>query len=182
MTEVEMLKIEDMLQANYQFLDFSNSVLHETWFEMLQRFDFVEVREGVKSYMAAESKTPTVHDLLEHIRPIREKNIENHEHNVRVMFQNAVRCTDCNDYGYVQIIYPSGYEAIRPCDCQAGHQRFGKHVFEKMGNEDMPVRQKMMLFGIKSEKEFPEEIRKYRIVKYKPGTSKEVVTWRWEKT
>lgn len=132
MTEIEFSQVEDMLQANYQFLDFTNSALHELWYDSLKRFDVIEVKDGVRKYMEFERTTPTLADLLQYIRPIREKRVEEYEHNVNLLLKDAVKCKACKDRGYILIRYPTGYEAVKPCDCDAGHLRFGKRYWDNV--------------------------------------------------
>ena len=130
MTEQEFVSIEEILQVNYTFLDFSNDTLHDLWFDMLKNYDYLEVKGGVKNYIREQTKTPTVADIVEYIRPIRQKNLEDRDHNLAVLWANAVSCRDCNDNGYVIVEYPAGYEKTRPCDCAAGHHRFGEKYWK----------------------------------------------------
>ena len=103
MTEIEFSQVEDMLQANYQFLDFTNAALHELWYESLKRFDVIEVKDGVRQYMEYERNTPTLADLLQYIRPIREKRVEEYEHNVNLLLKDSVKCKACKDRGYILV-------------------------------------------------------------------------------
>lgn len=132
MNEREFGNIEQMLQANYQFLDFTNTALHELWYDSLKRFDVIEVKDGVRQYMEIRRETPTLADLISFIRPVREKRIEEHDFNVQLLLKDAVKCKACKDRGYIMIKYPTGYEAVKPCDCDAGHLRFGQKYFDNV--------------------------------------------------
>ena len=83
-------------------------------------------------------KTPVAADIVEYVDDVRRSNRRKAEDvNARQAFSNAVRCTNCNDHGYINIIYPSGDEAIRPCECAVGHNTFGDGVF-KLIDASMP--------------------------------------------
>lgn len=179
MTEQELIDIEEILQANFQFLDFSNDVLHDLWFDSLKKYDVIEVKAGVKAYIENESKTPTMNDILEYIRPIRKKNIEEHEHNLQVLWANSVRCPDCNDNGYVIILYPSGYEKLKPCDCEVGHHMFGEKYWKDREGYEMPRWEKAMLFKT-DEKNVDREMQRYKLVTIKPFSPKGVICKKWE--
>lgn len=132
MTEKELIPIEEMLQANYQFLDFSNPALHGLWYEALKEYAEPDVRSGIKCYIRNESKTPTVHDVLEYVQPHSDQRRMELEHNLAIRDSGKVNCQKCNDAGYVVINYPTGLETVRPCDCEAGHRQFGPAAFKKI--------------------------------------------------
>ena len=178
MTEKELFEIEDLLQVNYQFLDFSNETMHGLWMEMLEKYDFREVRAGIKAYIENESKTPTINDVLEYIRPIRKQTIEDREHNLQVLWANSVTCPKCNDNGYTMILYPNGDEAAKPCDCQIGHHRFGEKYWKDREGYEMPDWRKRILFKV-GEKDNPDrEIKRYKLMTEKPFQGKGVI---WQK-
>ena len=130
MIETEWTELEQMLQANYQFLDFSNPMTHFVWFDALKDYDVIEVRMAVKDYIKKESKTPTVADMVEFILPLRERKQAEREHNRRLVETDKIECKNCNDVGFIRVFYPTGVEAVRPCDCEAGHRSFGKKVYD----------------------------------------------------
>lgn len=182
MTEKELCEIEDMLQANFQFLDFTSDTVHNLWMESLQRYDFAEVRAGAKLYIEEQSKTPTLHDILEYVIPIRQRNMEEAEHNPKVLFDNAVHCVDCNDNGYVMVLYPSGDEKCRPCDCKAGHHRFGDRYWKnKADHPGMQPWEKQLLFKADTEDHADREMNRYKLVTVKPFEPKGVIWWKYIK-
>ena len=179
MDEKTMLKVEQMLQSNYQFLDFSNEEGHDLWFEMLKPYSNDDVIYGIRQYMKTESKTPTIADLIEFIQPINERRIAEARHNLAVLNANKVNCMECNDRGYVWIQYPR-YECCRPCGCASGIARFGEQTSE----ENRPYKAAQDLvgkFGGKTEAEAAEMAKQYKKVIYYRGENGHDVVIRYEK-
>ena len=131
MNSSEFVRIEQMLQAAFSFLDFSDQMTHQVWSEALQKYDAAEVTFAVKDYIRSESKTPTVHDIVEYTDGIRDRKAREAAANrVLAAKECPAECRRCNDLGYVFFRYPTGIETVKPCDCKAGHERFGKMAFE----------------------------------------------------
>ena len=86
--------------------------------------------------------------------------------NLRTMFNDLPRCRKCNDHGYWTIIYQTGYDTIRPCDCTAAYERWGESTFEEMNNrpENLYWDDMRMYFGGNTKAETQEIMRKYRLV------------------
>ena len=178
MDEKTMAKVEAILQSNYQFLDFSSEEGHEIFYQMLKQYTNEDVMEGVRQYIRAESKTPTIADLIEYIQPFSDKRLAEARHNLAILNANKVNCKECNDRGYVWVIYPN-YECCRPCGCEAGMARFGEMAF-KTGKAD-PVQDLIGKFGGKTESEAMEISKQYRKEIYHKGEKGHDVVIRYEK-
>ena len=160
-------------------MDFDNPALHELWYESLKRFDVIEVKDGVRQYMEYERTTPTLADLLQYIRPIREKRVEEYEHNVNLLLKDSVKCKACKDRGYILVRYPTGYEAVKPCDCDAGHLRFGKRYWDNV-RQDWTNDEVQAYFGGNLE-EAREASKKTKVYQSVRKAGKGLVVWEYIK-
>lgn len=112
------------------------------------------MQQGIRNAIRELKKTPVVADIVEYVEDVRRGNKRKVEDvNARQVFSNAVRCTECNDHGFVNVVYPSSDEAIRPCDCETGRSMFGDGVF-KLVEMDLPLWKQKMYFGEKNPKAF----------------------------
>lgn len=177
MDELTMMKVEQMLQSNYQFLDFSSVETHETWYQMLKPYTNEDVVDGVRVYMQHESKTPTIADLIEYIQPFKEKRFAEARHNLDVLNASRVTCEKCNGRGYIWIVYPM-YEGVMPCDCESGHSRFGEYVYNRKMED--PVQRLIDAFGGETEGEALARSKKYRKQTYYRGEKGRDVVVRYE--
>lgn len=120
----------------------------------LKDYPIQEVEQGIRNAIRELKKTPVAADIVEYVEDVRRGNRRKAEDvNARQAFNEAVRCKACNDRGFVEIIYPSGDEAIRPCNCSAGHQQFGENVFKMVG-APLPDWKRQQYFGGQPESAF----------------------------
>lgn len=120
----------------------------------LAQYPVQEVQQGIRNAIRELKKTPVVADIVEYVEDVRRGNRRKAEDvNVRQIFDNAVRCTECNDHGFKTIVYPSGDETIRPCDCVTGHLMFGDNAF-KMNEMEMPRWKQDIYFNGRNPGEF----------------------------
>lgn len=117
-----MVEITEMLTGAWRFMDFSSPATFETWFEILKRYEFAEVRQAVQNWNAYHKTEPTIAELLDETKNVRIYNRENAQDSVA--WSEAVRCPKCNDRGYVLVQYPSGYDDFRPCDCKTARENY----------------------------------------------------------
>lgn len=122
MNRSEMLEITDMLSGAYRFLDFSGEQTFGIWFETLKEFEVGEVRQAVKNWVAYNTEEPRPADIRDATKNVRIAQRQSAEQNWRAI--KTVRCPKCNDHGYITVLYPTGYEELRPCDCMAAHEQF----------------------------------------------------------
>lgn len=148
MTREESAKPFAMLQANWNFLNMKDEVTVGIWFEALKQYDEAEVRQGVLDSIENINHTPVVAEVLEYVKAVHEgtRRRQAEQEDARRAFAEAVKCKACNDHGFINIIYPSGHEAIRPCTCQEGRRRYGDNVYALV-NSGMPKWRSDMLFG-----------------------------------
>ena len=141
MTRQEAVTTLAMIADNWTFLKALHEVesnSFEIFYVALAPYPVQEVQQGIRNAIRELKKTPVVADIVEYVEDVRRGNRRKAEDvNVRQMFNDAVRCTECNDHGFKTIVYPSGDEAIRPCDCVTGHLIFGDNAF-KLNEMDMP--------------------------------------------
>lgn len=149
MTREESTRPFLMMRANWSFLDFDDSITADLWFDRLEAYPVEEVVEGVKRAISEIDHTPVVAEVLSYVDSVRSRNrqIKADEERMR-QESDRVSCWDCHDYGFITVIYPTGYEAVKPCNCQKADQVFGKNAMQKASTgEQMPEWKKDMLFG-----------------------------------
>ena len=175
MTRQEALEPFSLLAANWSFLDFSNDSVFEVWFGTLERYPVAEVREGIRDLVANEKSTPTVALAREYVDKVRSANRRREqEHNLNLLWSNAVRCTKCRDFGYTVRVYPTGYEYVVPCDCEVAKMKFTPKW--RTGPEAPMSKEKMvLLFGKESDQGF-------KLVRYVPEDKNKEIVWRYEKS
>ena len=147
MTREEAVRPLAMLRANWPFLDFSDQVTAELWMAAFEPYMEAEVRQGITEAIANISRTPTVADILEYVRAVHDgtRRAEAEAYRNREESE-SVNCWECNDHGFVNIIYPNGDEAVRPCNCQTVDRIFGKQTLQDM-RKPMPKWKQATLFG-----------------------------------
>lgn len=164
MTREEAVRPFKMLSANWSFLDFTSDTTFEIWFDALEPYHEAEVRQGVKDAIANITKTPTVADVLEFVRAVRDGSRRAAaEADWNRPETAAVGCWDCNDFGFVNIIYPTGYETIRRCNCRKADEVFGARP-EQEGD---PKWREEMLFG---KNEIPSQYKLIRVRRIQVST------------
>ena len=103
------------------------------------------MQQGIRDAIREVKKTPVVADLVEYVENVRRRDRRRVEDvNAQQAWTDAVRCKNCNDHGFTTVVYPSGDEVIKPCDCEAGHARFGKNAF---GGGNLPRWKSDLYFG-----------------------------------
>ena len=157
MTRQEAVTTLAMIADNWTFLKALHEVesnSFEIFYVALAPYPVQEVQQGIRNAIRELKKTPVVADIVEYVEDVRRGNRrEADDVNVRQMFNDAVRCKECNDHGFKTIVYPSGDEAIRPCDCVTGHLMFGDNAF-KLNEMDMPRWKQDIYFNGRNPREF----------------------------
>ena len=149
MTPEESIRPFAMLHANWPFLDFGDETTAGIWYEALKQYQEPEVRQGITDAIANLQKTPTVAEVLEFVRAVHNGTRAAAAEEARNRQPDeTVACFDCNDHGWVTIIFPTGYTAVRPCNCQAAERAFGKSILDRARKgEPLPKWKEEMLFG-----------------------------------
>ena len=157
MTRQEAVSTLAMIADNWTFLKAlkeAESNSFEIFYTALQSYPVEEVQQGIRNAIRELKSTPVVADIITYVEDVRRGKLRaTDDVNVRQAFNDAVRCPACNDHGYVNIVYPSGDQAIRVCDCAGGHLRFGDDAY-KLVNRDLPEWKRKMYFGDKDPNDF----------------------------
>ena len=160
MTRDEAIRPFSMLHANWPFLDFTNPTVAEIWMNALAPYHEAEVRQGITDAIANITKTPTVAEVLEFVRAVHDGTRRAEAEARRNLYDDETPdCRKCNDHGFINIIYPSGTEAVRPCTCQAAGRQFGPEAL-KYTQQPMPKWKIAALFG---ENEIPSQYKLVRV-------------------
>lgn len=147
MTKDEAMRPFSMMSANWPFMNFSDEITFELWFGALEGYLLGEVVQGVKDAIDNIQHTPNVAEVREYVENVRTGNrTRAREEELRRDESDSVNCWECNDYGFINIIYPNGDEAVRPCNCQKVDRIFGSKTLEMM-RTPMPKWKEEMLFG-----------------------------------
>ena len=206
MTREQAIRPFKMLSANWPFLRFEEDITFDMWFGILEPYPVEEVSEGIRHAIADMDHTPVVAEILTYVRNVREGNRRKEaEAEAQRQESEAVQCRKCNDFGFVNIIYPKWYEAVRPCSCEKARKTFGEAVLKETTSE-LPDWKVEMLFGVN---EIPRQYKlvrvsrrpvptgetykdkdgntlprmKYGFVPYQPkrGKGKEEIFWQYQK-
>lgn len=181
MTREEAARPFAMLKANWPFLDFSQEETFEVWYAALSRYVIEEVLQGVQDAIEGLKHTPTVADVLDYVKNVREgRRRAEHEFNRQLFYEDTVKCAKCNDHGYVTIIFPNGDQGMRACDCEAGHARYGKHVYEYQ-ESPAPPSVTLRLFNGGWKEDVKKVVAKYKLVKCATKGNKSEIVYRYER-
>lgn len=123
MEKEEFSKIARMLAGNYSFMRFDSDT-RDLWFVSLQHFSFDDVHKGVLNYIAFSPKQPTIADIVEASKAVRDRR----EPEWDWTKSRTVKCPKCRDKGAITIIYPTGLETCKICDCMVGKAMFSQKI------------------------------------------------------
>ena len=160
MTKDEAMRPFSMMSANWPFMNFSDEITFELWFGSLEHYLLGEVVQGVKDAIDNIQHTPNVAEVREYVEAVRNGN-RNRDREAEILRDksDAVACWECNDHGFINIIFPDGTEAVRACNCQAANRIFGKKVLEDM-KQPLPRWKEEKLFGTN---EIPSQYKLVRV-------------------
>lgn len=150
MTKAEAQEAFSMMAKNWTFLKplETEPQTFEVWYSALAEYPIEEVLQGIRNAVKELKKTPVAAEIVEYVENVRNGNRRQaHDVNIRDTFRDAVKCKFCNDHGYINIIFPSGDEAIRPCGCDVGHEVYGDDVFKLIDNPMPRWKQDMYFLG-----------------------------------
>ena len=172
MTTEECKRSFAMLHANWPFLDFSDETTALIWFEAFRPYMEPEVRQGISDAIAniTGRSAPTVAEVLVFVRDVHEgtrRAAAEAERNRAP--EAACSCRKCNDFGFINVIYPNGDEAVRPCSCEKASRMFGQKVLSML-KEPMPKWKQDKLFGAN---EIPSQYKLVRVSRIAVETNDE---------
>lgn len=128
MTKEDIVAQLKRLSANYSFFRIDADKLN-IWYDMLSRYDRTTVHKAITEWMTHNPKEPTVSDIIDQINAATTRETMSRRYTFEDPNQKTVRCRNCNDHGLVTVLYPSGVEAVRFCDCRSG-ERYGRPYAE----------------------------------------------------
>ena len=172
MTREEAIIPFKMISSNWPFLKVGDTEIgFEVWYQAFQRYTLEEVTAGFQNAIENLTSTPNLAQIREYVETEYRKTVsaENDfnrklRENANEAFHNAIRCKYCKDHGYFRVIYPTKIDAVRGCDCDAGHRLFGDKYFERVEQmkdviDPLPIVH--MRFGGEEEENAREEEKKY---------------------
>ena len=145
MTIDQIIEPLQRLSSNYGFMNVSDRVTVEMWFNAFQNFDIIDFNYAVNQYICSSTKTPTVADIMEVAQSVRSRKQES-----RRRTQAETKCQKCSGFGFVTIIYPSGCEAVIRCGCKFDDKP-AEHVMDDF--------EALELYGLKA-----DDLRLFRIM------------------
>lgn len=104
-----------------EYLD--NEDASRVFFNMLNRYDFTDVWKGVRNYLEMERYAPAIADIIRYTEDAERMRKETARRmNAADAFSLAVKCTKCNDAGFLWVTYSDGTEIVRSCDCEKARE------------------------------------------------------------
>lgn len=125
MTDRDFERVKSMLKSVYpriEYLDNRDTAL--VFFNMLNKYDFADVWKGVKNCVEVERYAPVMSTIEQYVRDA-EKNRRDAIRAANPIDRDsmAVRCTKCNDAGFLWVKYKNGTETARPCICETSREQ-----------------------------------------------------------
>lgn len=124
MTDKEWLGMVRLLKSNFRAKDFiPNKETSDDWFNYFNQYSTEDVKLGVTNYIRSEKYAPTIHELSTYCDEA--KSTRRTIEKASTQKEKYVKCLNCLDEGYTLKKYPNGSEELIPCDCAAGHDKYG---------------------------------------------------------
>ena len=124
MTDSEFKRVKSLLQASYPRLAFfDNPDGTDLFFNILNRYAFTDVFKGVRDYIELEKFPPTISDIVSYIERTEKNRKDQERQNARDAWRTSVKCTRCNDTGYIMVTHRDGTEAVRICSCDTAREK-----------------------------------------------------------
>ena len=125
MTNQEFTRVRTMLQNIWPKIPFFDSPdTTDLFFNVLNRYDFRDTWSGIRECVEEAQFQPSLAEIKGYIERSESNRHQDERQNARETWNNAVRCTKCNDVGYVFVKHEDGTEAVMPCNCAAARARF----------------------------------------------------------
>lgn len=125
MTDRDFERVKGMLKAVYPRLDMlENRDTALVLFNILNRYNFVDVWQGVKNLVQLERYAPTISVIEQYVKDAERMRNEDIKRMSRAdQKANTVKCKKCNDAGFVWVKYANGTETARICDCETAREQ-----------------------------------------------------------
>lgn len=125
MTDQEYQRVTRLLNASFQKISFlENEETIDLFFNILNKYDYRDIWKGVRDYVELEKFAPTIHDIVRYVEQSEKQRHEAERANASQAWEDAVSCMRCNDSGFIIVIHKDGTEAVTPCNCDRGRDRF----------------------------------------------------------
>lgn len=127
MTDKDFDRACAMLRAVFpkvSYLDNDEGV--DIFFNTLNRYETQDVMKGIRECVESCQYPPSIREVTDAIERSESNRLadERRRNNARETWSLAVKCTKCNDTGYIFVKHADGTEAVMPCQCAAGRARF----------------------------------------------------------
>lgn len=116
----DMTRIANKLKANWRFM-FDNKEQMQIWWTYLNEFPTEEVDQGVIRYILNNTKEPTIADIVNSIKAVR----NDKRRATPMQSGRAIKCIHCRDTGLIVWEDKEGRNYGRPCTCEKGVQNYG---------------------------------------------------------
>lgn len=125
MTDREFERVKSILKSVFpriEYLDNRDSAL--VFFNILNRYQFEDTWQGVKNCVEIEKYAPAISTIAQYI----EEAEKSRKEKLRTMSapereSMTVKCTRCNDAGFVWVKYKDGTETARICNCATAREK-----------------------------------------------------------
>lgn len=124
MTGRDFERVKMMLKSVYPRIEYlDNQDTAGVFFNILNRYDFGDVWQGVKNLVEIERYAPTISTVEQYVKDAqRIRRDEIMRMSAPERDSMTVKCPKCNDAGFVWVTYKDGTEVARICDCETARK------------------------------------------------------------
>mgnify|MGYP002862667352 CR=1 FL=1 len=125
MTDRDFERIRSMIKVVFPRVEYlDNQDTNGMFFNILNRYDYQDTWQGVKNCLEVERYAPAISTIVQYI--------ESAERSRKEVIRRAsaaeipsmtVKCTNCNDAGFLWVTYANGTETTRICGCSTARER-----------------------------------------------------------
>jgi len=125
MTDRDFSRIRAMIKAVFPRVEYlDNQDTNGMFFNILNRYDYQDVWQGVKNCLEVERYVPTISTIVQYIESCERSRKEALRRASAAQIPSmTVKCTKCNDAGFVWVTYKNGTETARICDCETAREK-----------------------------------------------------------
>lgn len=120
----EFARVTSLLRSVYpriSYLDDDESSV--VFFNILNRYQFEDIWAAVKRCVEVERYVPAIATIVQYIEDAEKARKEAIRRMTPVERESmTVKCTKCNDAGFVWVRYKDGTEVARICDCETARK------------------------------------------------------------
>lgn len=118
-------RIKGMIKAVFPRVEYlDNQDTATMFFNILNRYDYQDVWQGVRDCLEVERYVPAISTIVQYIESAERSRKEAiRRASYAEIPSMTVKCTKCNDAGFVLVTYPGGVETARICDCATAREK-----------------------------------------------------------